>query len=72
MGITLKLEFSLFSKECPKQRSQRQAESQVPKWDGVVVAEWKVESRNDGVFWQTVTVCLAEREGLGNKVGIMM
>lgn len=25
-----------------------------------------------GVFWQAVTVCLAEREGFGNKVSIMM
>lgn len=46
--------------------------SQVPKWDGVVVAEWEGGSRNEGGFWQTVTVCLAEREGSGNKVGIMM
>lgn len=62
MGITLKLEFSLFSEECPKQRSLRHAESQVSKWDGFMAAKWNAEGRNDEEFWQAVTVCLAERE----------
>lgn len=72
MGITLKLEFSLFSEECPKQRSQRRAESQVSKWAGFMAAKWKAGGRNDEVFWQAVSVCLAERESLGNKLSIMM
>lgn len=72
MGFTLKLEFSLFSKECPKQRSQRHAENQVSKWAGLMLAKWEAEGRNDRLFWQAVPVCLAERESLGNKVSIMM
>lgn len=42
--------FSLFPKECPVQSSQRHAESQVPEEDGVMVAKWKAESRNDEGF----------------------